>query len=114
MHGLRRSALVGCTLLLSVTIAIGATACGDGGGSDDDGSITTPQAAAGQVVFNQTCAGCHAQDGIGEGADAPNLSDAGLSASEIRRRVADGDGHPGGLVSGDELEAVIAYVESIQ
>ena len=71
-------------------------------------------AAAGRQVFAQTCAGCHAALGMRAGF-GPKLAGQGLSAATIRTTVEDGPGQmPAGLVEGQDLADVVAYVESLQ
>jgi cytochrome c551 len=70
--------------------------------------------AAGRAVFMATCSGCHA--GLGtRAAFGPKLSGQGLTKATIRTTVQNGRGQmPAGLVSGQELEDVVAYVLSLQ
>lgn len=71
--------------------------------------------AAGKVVFAQTCTGCHAQDGTADGGVGPKLQGLGLTEAQITTQVEDGGpAMPGGLVTGDDLRAVVAYTLSIQ
>lgn len=71
--------------------------------------------AEGQVIFNQTCTQCHAENGEGQGPIGPNLAGEGLSQADIDDVVTNGQGAmPGGLVSGEQFDDVVAYVESIQ
>lgn len=72
-------------------------------------------AKAGLVVFKASCTGCHMADGTEAGGVGPKLAGLGLTADAIRNQVVNGGGAmPGGLVSGDDLDAVTAYVVSIQ
>jgi cytochrome c oxidase subunit 2 len=74
----------------------------------------TGDAAAGQQVFAQVCAGCHPNNGQQAGV-GPQLAGAGLTPEVIQTTVTNGRGAmPGGLVSGEQLTDVVAYVTSIQ
>ena len=71
--------------------------------------------AAGQMVFNQTCTTCHAENGEGQGPVGPNLAGEGLSQEDIEDVITNGrGGMPGGLVSGEQFDDVVVYVERIQ
>ncbi len=126
-------------LALAALVAAGLAVAGCGGGSDDDSgaaaSTTAPAttapateapastaaapvaagtAAAGKVVFANTCAGCHA--GLGTRAGfGPQLSGQNLTKAFITTTLENGRGQmPAGLVSGQEMADVVAYVESLQ
>jgi mono/diheme cytochrome c family protein len=74
----------------------------------------TGDVAAGEAVFASTCQGCHADLGH-KAAFGPKLAGLGLSAETIRTTVVNGRSPmPAGLVSGTDLDNVVAYVESIQ
>ena len=122
-----------------VVVALAAAACG----SDDDDAgaeattsaappatatapattapTTTAEApvgpgtvAAGKVVFTQNCAGCHAGLGTKPGY-GPKLAGKGLAEATIRTTVIEGGSlMPGGLVEGQDLADVVAYVSSLQ
>ncbi len=71
-------------------------------------------AAAGKTIFAATCTGCHTNNGNAAGV-GPKLAGAKLTAERVRNQVINGGGPmPGGLVSGADLDNVVAYVESIQ
>jgi mono/diheme cytochrome c family protein len=71
-------------------------------------------AAQGKTIFAQTCEACHA--GLGtRPAVGPKLSGQGLTADFIRTRIIEGKSPmPAGLVQGQDLEDIVAYVKSIQ
>lgn len=72
-------------------------------------------AAAGKVVFSQSCSGCHLGDGTAAGGVGPKLQGLGLTEEAITAQIRNGGvAMPGGLVEGDDLRAVAAYVVSIQ
>ena len=84
-----------------------ATAPAAGGASGD--------AKAGLVVFQSSCTGCHLADGTQAGGVGPKLAGMGLSADTIENQVKNGGAvMPAGLVSGTDLDNVVAYVVSIQ
>jgi mono/diheme cytochrome c family protein len=95
-----------------------ATAPAAGGG----GAATAPAAggaagdvAAGLVVFQAKCTGCHLSDGTAAGGVGPQLKGMGLSAETIKNQVVNGGGAmPAGLATGTDLDNVVAYVVSIQ
>ncbi|MCU0307863.1 MAG: cytochrome c [Thermoleophilia bacterium] len=94
------------------------TATETGGGTDTAGGGETEEAsgdvAAGETKFNEVCAGCHPNGGQQAGV-GPQLAGAGLALAAVKTTIQNGRGAmPAGLVSGDDLENVAAYVESIQ
>ena len=85
------------------------TAAGGGGGE------ASGDAAAGLTVFDTTCTSCHLGDGKDAGGVGPQLAGMGLDAQTIENQVVNGGGAmPAGLVSGTDLDNVVAYVVSIQ
>ncbi len=71
--------------------------------------------AAGKTFFAATCTGCHMADGTEAGGVGPKLAGLGLTTDFIRTIIVDGGTvMPAGLASGDDLDNVVAYVESIQ
>ena len=92
----------------------GATAppetAGGGGGGEASGD-----AEAGLAVFETNCTSCHLNDGMDGGGVGPQLAGMGLDAQTIENQVVNGGGAmPAGLVSGTDLDNVVAYVVSIQ
>lgn len=76
------------------------------------GSVTAGNAASGEVVFGNTCAGCHGPGG--EGGTGPRLEGSGLTADDVTQRIRKGAGvMPAGLVTGQDEADVVAYVVSI-
>jgi cytochrome c2 len=72
-------------------------------------------AAAGKQVFAAApCAGCHA--GLGTRAGfGPKLAGQGLTTAQIRTTIVNGKNQmPAGLVEGQDLADVVAYVSSLQ
>lgn len=106
------------TLLLGAGLVLGA--CG-GGGEDAGGDTNTggnggnggggDTTAHAEEVLNQSCISCHGQNL--EGGMGPALNDVGsrMSADEIRDVIENGQGQmPGGLISGEDLDAVVDYL----
>lgn len=126
---------------LVVAVACGALAvagCGDSNSASQPPASTAPPAttapppapppapatppaplrpgdvAAGKAVFAESCDTCHA--GLGSRAYiGPRLAGQGLTPSLIRTRVVQGKSPmPAGLVHGQDLADVVAYVLSLQ
>ena len=69
-------------------------------------------AERGAVLFVDSCAGCHGQNGTG--GTGPALADSGLDRDEIVAAIEQGRGvMSAGIVTGQNQEDVVAYVESI-
>ena len=119
--GSRTSAALCCAALLA--------ACG----SDDDENTnaeerTTPQAAVeeqpldpieerGRELFVANCGACHTLDAAGtQGAIGPNLNEAQVDEAEVLAVIANGGkgsgNMPANLVTGEDAEAVAAFVAS--
>lgn len=70
--------------------------------------------AAGKTAFEANCQGCHPAGGTQAGA-GPQLSATKLDSAAIKNQIINGKGAmPGGLVSGADLDNVVAYVDSIK
>jgi cytochrome c551 len=83
---------------------------GGGGGGEPAGDVE-----AGLAVFQASCTGCHLADGTEAGGVGPKLAGLGLTEQRIHDQVVNGGGAmPAGLVSGEDLDNVVAYVLSIQ
>jgi mono/diheme cytochrome c family protein len=85
----------------------------------DDSGASTPapasegDAARGEQLFAENCASCHGEGGTGGGV-GPTLTGSGISLDEARTTVENGSGvMPADLVEGQELEDVLAYLETI-
>ena len=111
-------------LLCGAIVSLLAAACGDG-------DVTVPDlpgdAAAGAVVYEQSCAGCHGADG--SGADAgpgllvpeyslPGFDDTALVTAIVNGVAAD-EGRYGGMpmirgLSDQDLADLIAFVRELQ
>ncbi len=63
-------------------------------------------------LYSTTCAGCHGL--AGEGGAGPRLAGSGLDATTVAARIAAGGrGMPGGLLVGDEADAVATFVAEL-
>lgn len=88
---------------------------GGAGGGGGGGGEASGDAAAGMAVFSSTCTSCHLNNGNDAGGIGPQLAGMGLDATTIENQVVNGGGAmPAGLVSGTDLDNVVAYVLSIQ
>ena len=88
--------------VLAVSLAV-VPACG-GGGSGGSGAA---------FVWEQNCAACHSLTAgkPSPNANAANLAEVHPTREEVRRAIIDGrPGMPKGLVGGDEVDKVAAYV----
>jgi mono/diheme cytochrome c family protein len=64
-------------------------------------------ATRGEQLFAESCESCHGDSG-------PRLAGSGVSIDEARATIENGSGvMPAGLVGGQELEDVLAYLETI-
>ena len=93
------------------------TAAAAGGGGAAGGAAAggaAGDAAAGKAVFEANCQGCHPAGGTQAGV-GPQLSASKKDAAQVKMQVMNGKGAmPGGLVSGADLDNVVAYLESIK
>jgi cytochrome c551 len=95
--------------------ADGAPTAPEEGGGGGGGGEAAGDAAAGEQIFASTCTGCHLNNGQDAGGVGPQLAGRGLDAEYVTTTVTNGRGAmPAGLVSGADLENVVAYVVSIQ
>jgi mono/diheme cytochrome c family protein len=84
----------------------------DAGGADAGGAAG--DVAAGKTAFEANCQGCHPAGGTQAGA-GPQLTTSMLDAAATKNQIINGKGAmPGGLVSGADLDNVVAYLESIK
>lgn len=72
-------------------------------------------ASAGERVFASNCTACHLNNGLDGNGFGPQLSAQGLDAEYVSGVVTNGlNAMPAGIVAGDELTDVVAYVISLQ
>jgi cytochrome c551 len=70
-------------------------------------------AIRGEQLFAENCTTCHGEGGSGGGV-GPRLAGSDVSIQEARSTIENGRGvMPAGLVSGQDLEDVLAYLETI-
>jgi mono/diheme cytochrome c family protein len=70
-------------------------------------------ATRGEQLFAESCESCHGDSGTGGGV-GPRLAGSGVSLDVARATIENGSGvMPAGLVEGQELEDVLAYLETI-
>ena len=75
--------------------------------------VSAGDSVRGEQLFAENCATCHGESGSGGGV-GPRLSGSDVSPDEARSTVENGSGvMPAGLVEGQELEDVLAYLETI-
>jgi mono/diheme cytochrome c family protein len=84
---------------------------------DDGAAASTPagegNAANGEQLFAENCATCHGEGGTGGGV-GPRLAGSEVAIADARSTIENGSGvMPADLVSGQELEDVLAYLETI-
>lgn len=77
------------------------------------GDVVLGDSYAGQVVFEQNCAGCHGDGGEGGGI-GPRLKGNPIGLAAAKARIEAGGGAmPPGLVRGKQLQDVLAYLATI-
>lgn len=84
---------------------------------DDGATAPAPagqgDAARGEQLFAENCASCHGEGGTGGGV-GPTLAGNPVSLDDARATIENGSGvMPADLVSGQDLEDVLAYLETI-
>jgi len=103
------------SILLGTSLVFALAACG--GGDDNAGEAPASDNGGGEATVNaeeiaqQNCASCHGQDFAG-GA-GPDLSKIGskYSQDEIAGIIENGQGSmPGGIIKGEEKDAVAAWL----
>jgi mono/diheme cytochrome c family protein len=83
-------------------------------GAGEAPDVESPE-VAGEEVFASVCTTCHLNNGQDAGGVGPQLAGLGRDAASVTTTVTNGRGAmPAGLVSGADLENVVAYVVSIQ
>ena len=79
----------------------------------DASPVTLGDAEHGAELFAEQCAGCHGVGGAGESA-GPELAGQPITLPEARAQIEAGGGAmPAGLVSGSDLDDVLAYLDTI-
>lgn len=91
-----------------------AAAGGEAAGGEAAAGGAAGDVAAGKTAFEANCQGCHPAGGTQAGV-GPQISNTKLTADQVKTQIMNGKGAmPGGLVSGADLDNVVAYVESIK
>jgi mono/diheme cytochrome c family protein len=77
------------------------------------GPVKLGDAARGESVFENTCAGCHGEAGAGGGI-GPKLAGNPISLAAAKAQIDNGGGTmPSQLVGGGQEEDVLAYLKTI-
>lgn len=77
------------------------------------GASVAGDASRGETLFADNCASCHGEGGTGGGV-GPTLAGSGVSQADAQATIENGSGvMPAGLVSGQDLSDVLAYLETI-
>lgn len=104
-------------LLIGVTAGVFALAelhpAKDEAASAPSGAVVSGDAARGETLFAENCASCHGEAGAGGGV-GPTLAGSGVAREDAQATIESGSGiMPADLVSGQDLEDVLAYLETI-
>jgi cytochrome c551 len=77
------------------------------------GPVGAGDATRGEGLFAENCASCHGTGGR-NGTVGPTLAGDSISLTDARAQIESGGGvMPANLVTGQELEDVLAYLETI-
>lgn len=109
--------VAGAALLFVIVMVYGLGSSTATGPSPSTAPESTPagNALVGKSIFDRTCGGCHMQAGTADGGVGPKLKEMGLTKASITNQIEDGGGAmPGGLLSGRDLQDVVAYILSLQ
>jgi mono/diheme cytochrome c family protein len=84
----------------------------DDGGPAAAAPAAEVDAARGEQLFAENCASCHGEGGTG--GVGPTLAGSAISLDDARTTIENGSGvMPADLVEGQELEDVLAYLQTI-
>jgi mono/diheme cytochrome c family protein len=76
------------------------------------GPVTLGDPQRGQVIFKQTCGGCHGMKA--EGGVGPRLAGAPITLEKVRAQIDNGGGiMPARLVTGSREDDVLAYLATV-
>jgi cytochrome c550 len=76
-------------------------------------TIARGDAARGETLFAQNCQTCHGEGGEGGGI-GPTLVGSETTIGQARATIENGSGvMPGGLVTGEDLDDVLAYLQLV-
>ena len=98
------------TAVIALALVLGGVSAASAQGGDDPGQV-----AAGQAVYEMSCAGCHAEDGTGvagRGRPLTGIAAQGDRAVHIESITNGKGGMPafGDRIEADDIEAVASYV----
>lgn len=98
--------------IFGATLVLGACGGGDDAGKTDEGAAGGDSSVVdAEAVFQQSCASCHGGNLEGRSGPALETIGADLTEDEISDIIADGIGSmPGGLIKGDEADAVASWL----
>ena len=117
----RRARLIVVPAILLVAVSAGVYALAELHPAKDEaasapapaGAVVAGDAARGETLFAEHCASCHGEEGAGGGV-GPTLAGSGVSAEDAQATIENGSGiMPADLVSGQDLNDVLAYLETI-
>jgi mono/diheme cytochrome c family protein len=113
-----RLVVVPAILLVGVTAGVYLLAelhlAKDEAASAPSAAVVAGDAARGETLFAENCASCHGEGGAGGGV-GPTLAGSGVEREDARATIENGSGiMPAGLVEGQDLEDVLAYLETIR
>jgi ubiquinol-cytochrome c reductase cytochrome c subunit len=107
--------------LIVVTLLYGAVTGSSGGGAQAQGPSSSSDIAAGETLFNETCATCHGFGGVGHPGIAPSLIGAGAAAVDFQMSTgrmpakedfAENERKPT-LFTQQEIYEIADYIESL-
>ncbi|KIL49958.1 cytochrome c551 [Jeotgalibacillus soli] len=99
--------------ILSASLML--TACGGAGNDQSSGGASTDSTDPEGIYAGSSCIGCHGENL--EGASGPSLQEIGssLTKDEILETIVEGKGRmPGGLLEGEQAEAVAEWLSEKQ
>ena len=82
--------------------------------AEEPAATGTDPVSRGEALFAENCAACHGDAGR-NASIGPDLAGNPISIEDAREQIeTGGDGMPAGLVEGQDLEDVLAYLETIR
>ena len=115
----RRARLVAIPVILFAAVALGVYVLAELHPAKEEvastptGAPGAGEASRGETLFADKCASCHGEGGTGGGV-GPTLAGSDVSLAEAQATIENGSGvMPADLVSGQDLNDVLAYLERI-